>query len=153
MIRLLWIPLAGTVAALTVILLTHEPRAEEPGIAFPEMPPVLPDDVSDVPVPDDATKPPEKPQPKEPPRPPPPPPREHRLRLESDGSLVDLDRSRTFADGAAVIAELVKDERVRDRIFLTNGADVKEDALDKILEKLSATFEVRKVYRAAEKEE
>jgi hypothetical protein len=148
MIRLLWIPLAGTIAAFIVVLLAHEPREEEPGPAFPELPPELPDVVPEVPVPDPATKPEEKPPPK-----PLPPPAEHHLRLEKDGSLVDLRRSHTFADGAAVIAELVKDERVRDRIFLTNGADVEEAALDEILEKLAAKFEVRKVYRAAEKEE
>lgn len=152
MIRLLWIPVAGTVAALIVVLLTHEPREEEPGPAFPELPPALPpalpDIAPEVPVPDDATKPEKKPAPK-----PLPPAEVHHLRLEKDGSLVDLESSRTFADGAAVIAALVKDERVRDRIFLANGADVKETALDKILETLSAKFEVRKVYRAAEKEE
>jgi len=150
MIRLLWIPLAGTVAAFIVVMLAHEPREEEPGPAFPELPPTLPDIAPEAPVPDTATEPAKTP--KKPPPKPPPPPAEHRLRLEKDGSLVDLDRPRTFADGAAVIAELVRDD-VRDRIFLSNGADVEEAALNEIIEKLAAKFEVRKVYRAAEKEE
>jgi len=178
--RLLAIPAAGTVAALIVVLLAHEPREEEPGPVFPEPPPVLPDDDSDLsrrpvrssaervgespegakadaPVPDDAAKPAEEPEkkpvPKKPPPPPPPPLTEYPLRLEKDGSLVDLaNRSRTFADTAAVIAELAHNE-VRHRIILSNGEGVEEAALDSLLESLSAKFQVRKVYRAPKKEE
>jgi len=164
MIRLLWIPVAGTVAAFIVILLAHEPREEDPAPVFPEPPPALPDDASDAPASDlsgrspgganadDATKPAKKPKPKAPPPELPPPPEEHFLRLEKDGSLVDLDSSRTFADGAAVIAELVR-EKVRDRIILSNGEGVEEAELEQILESLRAKFEVRKVYRAPEEKE
>lgn len=149
--RLLAIPAAGTVAALIVVLLAHEPRAEEPGPVFPEPPPFLPDQDSEAPVPGDASKPEEKPEKKPPPKPP-PPPVEHFLQLEKDGSLIDTGSARTFADGAAVIAELVRDD-VRDRILLSNGKGVDDAALDKLVESLSAKFQVRKVYRAPEKEE
>jgi hypothetical protein len=151
MTRLLAIPVAGTIAAIIVVLLAHEPREEEPGTVFPEPPPALPDDVPDAPVPDEGEKAEEKPAPKR--TPPPPRPAEHFLRLEKDGSLVDLGNSRTFAHTAAVIAELAKDERVRNRIILSNGAGVEDAALDKIVESLSAKFVVRKVYRAPKKEE
>jgi hypothetical protein len=147
MIRLLWIPMTGTVAALIVILLTHHPRGEEPAPDFPEPPPALPSDAPEEPVPDSSR--PEREQAREPE----PAPAEHFLRLEKDGSLVDRDSGRTFADGAAVIAELAKGERVRDRIILSNGDGVEEAALDKLVESLSAKFEeVRKVYRAPEEE-
>lgn len=164
MIRLLWIPLAGTVAAFIVILLAHEPREEEPAPVFPEPPPAQPDDAPEVPVPDssdrspqgakadDASEPEEKPAPKPPPEPPPPPPVEYFLRLEKDGSLVDLDSMRTFAAGAAVIAELA-DDRTRHRIILSNGEGVEEAALDKLFDDLRTKFEVRKVYRAPKKED
>lgn len=156
--RLLLIPVAGTIAALVVVLLAHEPREEEPGPVFPDPPPALPDDESDADdapegdaLPDDAADEPEaKPQP--PPEPPPPPQAEYYLRLEKDGSLVDLDSARSFADSAAVIAGLGHDD-TRHRIILSNGEGVKEAALDQLLEGLSAKFEVRKVYRAPEKEE
>jgi len=147
--RLLAIPAAGTVAALIVVLLAHEPRAEEPGPVFPEPPPFLPDQDSDTAVPGDAPKPEEKPEKKPAPK---PPPVEHFLKLEKDGSLIDPGSTRTFADGAAVIAELVRDD-VRDRILLSNGKGVDDAALDKLVESLSAKFQVRKVYRAPEKEE
>ena len=111
---------------------------------------MLPDDDSEAPVPADVSKPERKPAPK-PPKPA-PPPVEHFLQLEKDGSLVDLDSSRTFADGAAVIAELVR-EKVRDRIILSNGEGVEEAELEQILESLRAKFEVRKVYRAPEEKE
>jgi hypothetical protein len=154
--RLLVIPVAGTIAALVVVLLAHEPREEEPGPVFPEPPPpVLPDDEIEAPVPakaDDAAEPEEKPAPKKPPPPPPPPVSEYYLRLEKDGRLVDLDGSRSFADGAAVIDGLSHD-KTRHRIILSNGEGVEEAALDNLLEGLSAKFEVRKVYRAPEKEE
>jgi hypothetical protein len=158
------IPVAGTIAALIVVLLAHEPREAKPATDFPIRPPALEDDASDAPVPDasptpegatadDASGPEEKSAPKPtPPEPPPPPPSQYNLRLEKDGSLVDLDSSRSFADGAAVAAELA-DEKVRHRIFLSNGEGVEEAALDKLLEELSAKFEMRKVYRAPKKKE
>lgn len=152
MIRLLWIPLAGTIAALIVVLWAHEPREEEPPPLFPEPPPTLHDDGSDAPAPEDDEEAEDTPgaETKEPPA---PPPSEHYLRLEKDGTLVDLDSSRTFADVAAVVAVLAKDERVRNRIFLSNGADVQEAELDRTLESLRGKFEVRKVYRAPEEDE
>jgi len=151
--RLLAIPAAGTVAALIVVLLAHEPRAEEPGPVFPEPPPFLPDEDLSRRSPEgakaDAPKPEEKPEKKPAPK---PPPVEHFLQLEKDGSLIDPGSTRTFADGAAVIAELVRPD-VRDRILLSNGKGVDDAALDKLVESLSAKFQVRKVYRAPEKEE
>ena len=155
--RLLVIPVAGTIAALVVVMLAHEAREEEPGPVFPELPPVLPEDVPEAPVPDDAASPEEEPEakPKPPPEPPPKPPppvSEYYLRLEKDGKLVDLDGARSFADTDAVI-EGLSHKDTRHRIILSNGEGVEEAALDEILEKLAAKFEVRKVYRAAEKEE
>ncbi len=161
--RLLLIPVAGTIAALVVVLLAHEPREEEPDTDFPMPPPALPDDApdeDDVPdssdrspdgakADDAADKPEAKPEAK--PEPPPPPQAEYYLRLEKDGSLVDLDSSRPFPDSAAVIAALGHD-KTRHRIILSNGEGVEEAALDKLLEGLSAKFEVRKAYRAPEKE-
>jgi hypothetical protein len=147
MIRLLWIPVTGTVAALIVILLTHAPREEEPAPDFPEPPPALPEDAPEDAVPDDAAEPEEQPTPK----PPPPPPTQYFLKLQKDGSLVDQDSARSFADGAAVIAELAHEE-TRHRILLSNGEGVDEAALDRLVESLSARFQVRKVYRAPEKE-
>jgi hypothetical protein len=158
--RLLLIPVAGTIAALVVVLLAHEPREEEPGPIFPEPPPALPADTSYAhdsaggdDLPDDAAEPAEQPEakPKPPPEPPPPPVSEYYLRLEKDGSLVDLDSSRSFADSAAAIAAL-SHKRTRHRIILSNGEGVAEAALDKLLEGLGAKFEVRKAYRAPEKE-
>ncbi|MHC4548889.1 MAG: hypothetical protein ACYTEZ_08930 [Planctomycetota bacterium] len=147
MIRLLWIPVAGTVAALIVILLAHEPRGEEPGPAPVEAPPPVtePPDETEPPEPDEA----------EPPPPPPPPPEavEYQLRLEKDGRLVDIESGRTYADLADVLGQLVADERVRNRIFLSNGAEVTEEALDRAVETLRDSFEVRKVYSAPAKEE
>ena len=151
--RLLVIPVAGTIAALVVVMLAHEAREEEPGPVFPELPPVLPEDVPEAPGPDDAASPEEKPEAK--PKPPPeplPPLSEYYLRLEKDGKLVDLDGARSFADTDAVIEGLSHDE-VRHRIILSNGEGGDEAALDSLLEGLSAKFEVRKVYRAPEKEE
>jgi len=66
--------------------------------------------------------------------------------------LCHSERFKRAADGAAVIAELVRPD-VRDRILLSNGKGVDDAALDKLVESLSAKFQVRKVYRAPEKEE
>jgi hypothetical protein len=151
--RLLVIPVAGTIAALVVVLLAHEPREEEPGPLPPEPPPVLPQDPPDEPDVPDEGRPEEQPAPKKkPPEPPPPPVAEYTLRLEKDGSLVDVDRGNAFADSAAVIAQLGHKD-TRHRILLTNGEGVEEAALDKLLEGLSARFHVRKFYRAPEKED
>lgn len=151
--RLLVIPVAGTIAAAVVVLLAHEPREEEPGPVFPEPPPppVLPDDDAEPPAPPPEE---EKAEPAEPENPPEPPPpvAEYYLQLQQDGNLVELNSSRRFTDTAAVIQGLGNDE-TRHRIFLSNGEGVEEAALDKLLEGLSAKFEVRKVYRAPEKEE
>ncbi|MHC4973648.1 MAG: hypothetical protein ACYTG3_15085 [Planctomycetota bacterium] len=156
--RLLLIPVAGTIAALVVVLLAHEPREEEPGPVFPEPPPpVLPDDDAEPPAPPpeeekaDPAEPEKKSKPEKPPEPP-PPVAEYYLQLQQDGNLVELNSSRKFTDTAAVIQGLGND-KTRHRIFLSNGEGVEEAALDKLLEGLSAKFEVRKVYRAPEKEE
>lgn len=146
MIRLLAIPVAGTVAALIVVLLAHAPRQEQPE-PFPEPPAALPEDVPEAPTPDH-TKPEEKP----PAEKPAPPRAEYDLRVEKDGSLVDLATGTTYANGAEVITALAH-EKTRHRIILSNGEGVEEAALDRLHEILSAKFDVRKVYRAAEEKE
>lgn len=161
--RLLLIPVAGTIAALVVVLLAHEPREQDPETDFPLPPPAV-DDSGPAEAHGDAAEPEEQPEAKtektaekgkkkkkEKREAPPPPQAEYYLRLEKDGSLVDLDSARSFADSAAVIAGL-SDKVTRHRIILSNGEGVEEAALDDLLEGLSARFEVRKVYRAPEKE-
>ena len=146
MIRLLWIPVTGTVAALIAILLAHGPRERDSGPTLPEDDPAFPElPVPGAGLPDDLN-----PADEEPPLPPPPEPIEFALRLESDGSFV-AESGETFADADAVAEQLATDARVRNRVILTNGDKVAEEALDQALTALSGKFEVRKAYSAPKK--
>lgn len=156
MIKLLAIPVAGTVAALIALLIAHPERDfhdkdvdEGPDVTDarsdrPDIP-----DFPDMPVPSDA----EGDENKPPPPPPPPDPMEYQLRLDGGGKFVDLETGQEFDDIAGVLKQLATDPRVRNRVILSNGAGTDEAALDKVLEKLRTTFDVRKFYSAPKDDE
>ena len=146
MIKLLAIPVAGTIAAVIALMIAHPERDfhdkdVDEGPDVTEARPDRPDfpDI-DTPFLPDEDKPASKP--------PPPDPVEFQLRLDGGGKLVDLETGREFDDIAGVLKELVTDPRVRNRVILSNGAGTDEATLDKALEKLRASFDVRKFYSA-----
>jgi hypothetical protein len=130
-IRLLWIPVAGTVAAVVAIVLAHEPRGDEGARPMDPLP---------FEFPPEPMEPPEEPEP-------PPPPSELHLRLEADGSLVDTETSERFASLAELREALGE---VRPMLWIGNGEGVAEAQVDEALAQLSDRFQVRKVYRAPE---
>lgn len=131
MIRLLMIPVAGTIAALVAIVLAHEPR----GDALPPQPP--PFDFPDVP----------EPAPPREDRPAPSEPQEFQLELGADGTFLDVEHGDGFASVEELSAQLGE---VRHVLVLSNGEGVTEAALDAALAQLRDRFQVRKVYRAPE---
>ncbi len=134
MIRRLMIPVAGTIAALVVIVLAHEPR----GKPLPPEPPPF-----DFPEPPEHSAPPaeDEPAPSE--------PQEFQLELGADGTflVLDVENKYTFAS----IEDLSKQiGDVRHTLVISNGDGVPEAALDAALAQLRDRFQVRKVYRAPE---
>jgi len=150
-IRILAIPVAGTVAALLAILAFHREReVPGPGVRPPppfELPtpdePEGPDGMPEGPHPDDVRPPPE----------PSPQPRTYRLQLRADGVLVDLESGETFQDAAEALEMLAADEGVRNRVMLGNATpEVDEAALDAVVAALAERCDVRKVYRGPAKD-
>lgn len=142
MIKLLWIPVAGTIAAIVAILLAREPRGDETPPP-PEPPPFeLPEELE----PGDA---PEEPMTEEPEPEPPAPetPAEMHIRLGPDGSLLAMDTGERFASVDELKEALGE---ARPMLFVGNADGVAEDALDNVLAQLRDRFQVRKVYRAPE---
>jgi len=140
-IRLLAIPVAGTVAALIAISIFRQPRedAPDPEGRGPPVTEARPD-----------VTPPREPPPEVPDEPPPESaaePVSFQIELQSDGSLRDLDTQETFANVGELLDALATDEKVRHKVLLTNGADVTEAEFDQALEKLARRFDVRKLYR------
>jgi len=120
MIRRLLIPVAGTIAALVVVLWAHEPRGPAP-----EPPPF---------------KIPDAPEPAEPEGEEPPEPQTFRIELQKDGSLLDLEEQDVFKSPAA-FAERRGD--ARHTVVLSAGEGVTAEALDAVVEELRKGFDVR----------
>jgi hypothetical protein len=121
MIRRLMIPVAGTIAALVVVLWAHEPRGPAPELAPFDMP--------------------DAPEHAEPKGEEAPEPQTFKLELQKDGSLLDLDEQDVFKSPAA-FAERRGD--ARHTVVLSAGEGVPAEALDAVIEELQARFEVRK---------
>ncbi len=122
MIRRLMIPVAGTIAALVVVLWAHEPRG-----AAPEPPPFeLPEPEDTEPAGEEA-----------------PQPRTLRIEIEADGTLRDLDDGDEFSSPAD-LAERRGD--ARHALIVSAGKDVTDEALDGVMAELRQgdRFEVRK---------
>lgn len=115
MTKYLWIPVAGTVAALIAIALAHGPREGEGAApALPRLEELLP---------------PEAP--------------EHALALAADGSFTEGEH--TFASAEEVIAELATEEGPRPTIILRKASDeVTDEALEAAEEALAGRFDVRR---------
>ena len=137
MTRLIAIPVTGTVAALIVILLAHEPRGDSEPEPAPPLLDTLPD-ISSLAAD----------QPPPPPPPPAPEPREYQLQVNRDGGLRDLESGKTYPDIKSVIDELGD---ARHTIVVTNEEGVAEAALDTAMAALRDRFEMRKIYRAPKK--
>ncbi len=134
MIRLLMIPVGGTIAALVAIVLAHEPRGDVP----PRPPPF-----------EFPTQPLEPPEPHEPPaEAPTPEPREYQVELAADGTFLVL----TGEEAAFASIEELQEQlgTARHTLVLSNGEGVTEAALDAVLAQLRDRYQVRKVYRAPE---
>ena len=123
MIRRLMIPIAGTIAALVVVLWAHEPRG-----SAPELPPFDMPDAPEHAGPEDEEA---------------PEPRTFRIELQADGRLLDLEDKDVFASPAA-FAERRGD--ARNIVVLSAGEGVADEALDEVIEKLQEgdRFAVRK---------
>ena len=144
MIKLLAIPVAGTIAALVAILLAHPEReGASPRREFEPPPFHLPEEEPELPVPpedEEEAAPPVRP-------PPAPEPREFHLQLEADGALLDLESREVYADAEALAQDLGDAPHT---LVIVNGEGVGEEALDQALARLRDRFLVRKVYRARE---
>ncbi len=147
MIRLLWIPVAGTVAALIAISLTHAPQEDSP---YPNVPPRAQrppeeevDDAPELPLPPPPTPPSAEPEQ------PPAPKTEFVIRLHPDGSLEEEASGDLFPDIATLLERLAPADAPRPRLVVTNASDeVTEAALDAALAELRGRCDVRKDYSA-----
>jgi len=137
-IKLLAIPVAGTIAALVAILLAHperegavqRPAFEPPPFHFP------------------ADEPPELPEPEQPgSEPGAAEAGEIRLRLEADGALLDVEAEKVYASAAELAKRLGATSR---KLIIANGQGVGEEALDATLARLRDRYQVEKDYRAPE---
>lgn len=154
MIRILWIPVIGTIAAAIAVTLAHKPRGDEPTPppvrrTTPEefrppksKPKAEPETPIDEPAkPDEGEKKPEFPERSQ-----------YVLRLRADGSFVDDEDKTEYADVAAVLAKLAPAGAPRVTVIVMNDSDkVPEAALDAVREKLQTRVDFRKDYRAPEK--
>ena len=121
MTKYLWIPVAGTVAALVAIFLAHSPREG---------------DEAALPV---RTRSFEEPPPPSVPGP------EYTLQLRKDGLFVDGEKA--YASAEEVIEALAPEGGPRPTIILENASeDVPEEALDAAIKKLSGRCDVEKRY-------
>jgi hypothetical protein len=153
MIRILWIPVIGTIAAVIAVAIAHQPRDDTPTSppvprtpqeefrpsepeAGPEMPPDVPDEPEEG-----------EPAPEMPER------GQYLLRLRVDGSFVDDEDGTVYADAAAVLAKLAPPGAPRVTVIVMNDSEkVPETALDAVREQLQTRVDFRKDYRAPEKE-
>jgi hypothetical protein len=152
-IRILWIPVIGTIAAVIAVAIAHQPRGDTPTSppvprAKPEQfPPRKPDTGRETPpdvpaVPDEGETGPEMPERDQ-----------YILRLRADGSFVDNEDGTEYADAAAVLAKLAPPGAPRVTVVVMNdSAAVPETALDAVREQLQTRVDFRKDYRAPEKE-
>jgi len=146
MIRLLAIPVAGTILALCVVLLAHPARQGEKApheVKPPELPPWL-EKSGEEEVPEPLRPPERAPEPT-----PPPTPQTFQLELESDGSFLDLETNDRYTDLDDLVAQLHPE--VKHTIMLTNAAGVPASALDAAVTNLSAHYTVRRIERAPDK--
>jgi hypothetical protein len=156
LIRLLLIPVAGTLAALLAIVVFRQPREDEPRPATRDTPPFH------LPSPDEILEPedegaedaePEEGEDQPADEPPPAPPRTYQFQVAADGRLQDVETGAWFADPQSVFDTLATDERVRHTLRLAKAtAEVDDAAFDAVVKKLEERFEVRRVDRASEKE-
>jgi len=112
MIRLLAIPVAGTILAFSVILLAHSAREEEKTPAPHEFTP------PESPLPHEGEEEPEEPNP-------PPTPQTFYLELQPDGSYLDLDGDYSFTS-VEDLEEQLKD--IKHTIVLTKAPGVPPSA-------------------------
>ncbi len=138
--RTLWIPVAGTIAALVAILLARGER----GPANLAPPPFsMTDDADAAPEPPDL-----------PPLPKGPETQEWRLILQPDGSFLTASGDESFADVEKLLERLAPTEAYRPRILLTNAAaEVTAEALDAAAEALAARCDLTKRYYRAPDDE
>jgi len=139
-IKLLAIPVAGTIAAIVVILLAHGERQGAHAAPSFEPPPFhLPGGEPHGAMPEE----------REPSGPPTvaPDAEEVRLRLEPDGAFVDVDGEKVYASAAELAERL---SGASHKLVITNGKGVGEEALDQALARLRDRFLVTKDYRAPE---
>ncbi|HEX5136477.1 MAG TPA: hypothetical protein VFY93_05875 [Planctomycetota bacterium] len=153
--RILLIPVAGTIAALAMIVYARQPR--EPKTTHPDLAPfdfpdapehaAPPEPGEEEPVPEGMT--PEEPGPEEtaPEKEPAPEALEYQLRLEADGSISDTESGRTYA-GIDDLAKALG--TARHTLVITNADGVPKSALDEAEVRLRDRYSIRKVYRAAE---
>ncbi len=138
--RTLWIPVAGTVAALVAILLAHGERgpSEPPPPSFP--------DSGDFDLPPDT--------PPLPPTPKAPEAREWQLILQPDGSFLTAAGDESFANAEEILKRLAPTESYRPKILLTNASgEVAAEALDAAAAALAARCDLTKRYYRAPDEE
>ena len=153
MIRILWIPVIGTIAAVIAVALAHAPRGDAPAPA--PVPRATPDEFRppepepetplDEPMePDEGETEPEGAMPER---------DQYILRLRVDGSFVDDEDKTEYADVAAVLAKLAPPGAPRVTVIVMNDSDdVPESALDAVREQIQTRVDFRKDYRAPEKE-
>lgn len=138
--RTLWIPVAGTIAALVAILLARGERG--PGMDAPSTFPA-PEDPEGAPEPPDVPPPPKSPEQKE-----------WRLILQPDGSFLTASGDESFASVADLLERLAPTESYRPKVLLTNAAaEVTPEALDAAAEALAARCDLTKRYYRAPDEE
>lgn len=136
MIRFLWIPVSGTIAALIAILITHPPREGEPAAQPPFTDPR--EALEDVfpPPRDDEEEPVVTPPPAEPEE------TVYTIRMRKDGKFEDTNSSEVFDDVAKLLEDLAAGGD-RPTIQLLNEAGVAKDAFDAAAEKLRKQCKVR----------
>ena len=140
MIRLLLIPVGGTIAALIAIALAREPRGAPKAPDPPLFPVTNPHEEAEEPPIEEGDEPPHEDAP-------PAEPTEYQIEVGADGTFIDLEGRVSFASVEELATELGD---VRHTLLLSNGEGVTEEALDAALAKLRDRYQVRKVYRAPE---
>ncbi len=149
--RVLWIPVAGTIAAALAVVIAHGkqedtkypielPRADQKEFERKGTPPAPPgaepvkkapdDDASDTEAKERTS---------------------YDMRLLKDGTLVDADSGRSFKDAAAVATALGADGKNKPTVYVRNEEGVPESALDKVGSALKGRCRFVKEYRAPKK--